>query len=535
MSRIFNAVSDFFQPLSGAQKTLFGLLSLGVILLVGLLFYWALQPSYTVLFRSLSAESAQTIVEELQSSNVDYQLEDGGHTIRVPREQVYDLRLKFAADGADGEDYQGYELFDQNALGMTDFMQQVNKKRALEGELSRTINNLSQVESSRIHIVLPERSPFQDTAVNPSASVVLKVKPNNSLSEEQIAGITALIAGSVENLDSKEVVILDEKGNQISNNERESKLAAASTEQMRIRETAERYLSHKGQSMLDRVVGPGNSILRVSTEHNFNKITRRSNTIDPESQTVVSEETRRLQNTDRTQESGLAYEEQNPVTTANRQNESTVEVKNYEVSKSSEVLENSVGEITHISSSILLNYKTTVSENEDGETETTFEPYTKQELAEIKQVMHSALGIQDQRGDELTITQIKFQDPYSLAPESGGFFGDSFSIYQTIRWALILIVAGIIGFMMYRTSQRMAEGGFDVNHLLRNMANPTAANKFLEEKSEPDEDIYAQKLSDEARKKLKKSASEHNDIDEFVEKNTNQAAVLVRSLMKQEQ
>ncbi len=532
MSNFIDRITNFFRPLSGAQKTLFGLLSVGVLLLVGLLFYWALQPSYTVLFRQLSPESAQTIVEELQSTDVAYQLDDNGRTIRVPREKVYDLRLKFAANGAAADEYQGYELFDQNALGMTDFMQKVNKKRALEGELSRTINNLKQVESSRIHIVLPERSPFQESTVESSASVVLKLKPNQTLGKQQIEGIAALISGSVENMSPKEVVILDEKGNQISNNAMESTLASAGNEHMRIREATESYLSHKGQSMLDRVVGPGNSILRISTAHNFNKITRQSNTIDPESRTIISEETRSLQNTDQTQEAGqILNPEGEPVTTSNKQNESTVEVKNYEISKTNEVLENSVGEVTRISGSVLLNYKEIVTENEDGEKTTEFEPHTEQEIAEIKKVMASALGLQEGRGDEIIVTQIKFKDPYTLQPQGGGFFGDNFSIFEMIRWFFIIAVAGVIGFLMYRTSKSMGEGGFNVNRMLSNAGGD---GNLLEGQSEDEEDIYAQKLSEEARKQLEDNSKASSDIDEFVDEHTSQAAVLVRNLMKQE-
>ncbi|HYW36057.1 MAG TPA: flagellar basal-body MS-ring/collar protein FliF, partial [Balneolaceae bacterium] len=403
MSGILNSIKEFFRPLSGAQKTLFGLLSVGVIALIALLFHWALEPRYAVLFHSLSSDSAQTIVKGLKSSNTPYKLTDNGHTIRVPQSKVYDLRLKYADDESTGSNYKGYKIFDNNTLGMTDFMQRVDKKRALEGELARTINSLDEVKSSRVHLVLPKRSPFQESKVKPSASVVLNLKLNKQLSDKQVEGITALIAGSVAKLTPKEVVVLDQNGNQISKNKSKSALASASSEQMRVRQAAENYLKQKGQSMLNRVVGPGNSIVRVSTQHNFNKITRQSNTVDPNSRTIISEEQNQLQKSNKTQQSNTSTivppkSRTKPKTTAAQKNKSTVQVKNYVVSRTKENMKNMVGGITHISVSVLLNYQKKKIKTKNGATKTKFVPRSKKQIAKIKQVIHSALGLRNKRG-----------------------------------------------------------------------------------------------------------------------------------------
>src|SRR5699024_8475981 len=313
--------------------------------------------------------------------------------------------------------------------------------------LARTINNLDQIESSRIHIVLPERAPFQEDTVDPSASVVVKMKPNKTLSEQQIKGITALISGSVGGLSQNDVVILDQHGNQITTNAMENSLSAVGTEQHKVRKSVENYLTNKGQSMLDRVVGPGNSILRVSTRHNFKEVTLHSNLIDPESRTILSEETRRSENSNRSEDTG--NEQLQTGNTATQQEESIVEVKNYAMSETNKIVENTVGDITHISASVLLNYKTVTNKNEDGEVTESLEPYTDQELAEIREIMSSTLGLNSQRGDLLTVKQIKFKDPYSLQPQSKPFFGDEFSVYELIRLALIIIVASVIGILMY--------------------------------------------------------------------------------------
>lgn len=545
MARYLTTIKNFLSPLSGAQKTLFVLTSVGLFALMGLLFYWAAQPSYTLLFGSLSPESAQTIVEELQSSGVPYELRDNGKSIMVPRSQVYDLRLRFAAEGASGSDYQGYELFDQNALGMTDFMQRLNKKRALEGELARTINNLDQVKSSRIHIVLPERSPFQESTVQPTASVIVNLQDGNTLGNDQIEGIGALIAGSVEGLSVDNVTILDQKGKKISEDVLMNPDVAASSMQMKVRQSTENYLTNKGQSMLDRVLGPGNSILRVSTDHNFNQVVRLSNSVDPNSRTVISEEKRTTTNVNRNQQpaNAIANNEagNETVATQERNDESTTQVRNYIVTRVEEEFEKSTGEITEINASILLNYKTKVTETEEGKT-TEYIRRTDEEVTEIRKILSTALGIKSERGDELTISQIQFKEPLADTKSNNVFFTDPVSTFEMFRWILVAIVTIVVVVMIYRTSKNMQTEDLETQLSLAEKKNQQLAEnadqeerKYLEgDTEEPEEDIYKQKLSKEAQAQLDKSTNMTEEIEKFLDTNTKEAASLVRSLMVQE-
>lgn len=546
MSNIIVGLKNYFSPLSGAQKLLFGLFSVGVLSLLGLLFYWALQPSYSLLFGSLSPESAQSIVEELKASNVSYRLEDNGKTIMVPRGEVYDLRLKFASQGAAGNDYQGYELFDQNNLGMTDFMQRINKKRALEGELARTVNSLDHIESSRIHIVMPERSPFQQVNVSPSASVFLNVKRGRKLSAEQIDGIASLISGSVAGLNKEDVVILDQKGNRISENMPGDSDLANSSSQIKIKQATETYLTNKGQSMLDMVLGSGNSILRVSTTHNFDRITRDSKLIDPATRIVISEETRVTTNSDQTLQPPVAVQygpnqtPQESITTASRDDESKVEVKNYEVATTREQYEKTVGEVTGISAAILLNYKSVPPQTEGGETN--YEPYSEEELSELREVMIPALGIQEERGDQLNITQVKFTDPFASQKFDEELFQQPFSIMEILRWSILGIVVTVISVMIYRVSKNFkpeleplfatAEGH---STPARNMqANPQGEHKYIDQDTTPgdqENDIYSEKLSQDA-KLLTDNTEISEAVKNFVEEEPAEAAKVVRTMIK---
>ncbi|MEX0648324.1 MAG: flagellar basal-body MS-ring/collar protein FliF [Balneolaceae bacterium] len=533
MKQFFINFKNFFSPLNGAQRALFVLFAAGLISFIGFIFYWALTPSYAMLFGSLAPESANEIVEELRSMGVKYELRDNGKTVAVPRDKVYDLRLKFASTGVSGNDYKGYELFDQNALGMTDFMQRLNQRRALEGELSRTISNLEQVEGARIHIVIPERSPFQETTIAPSASVTLNMKRGQTLEKSQIEGIGALVSGSVEGLVLEKVVILDQNGNQVSDNAREDQDVAASSAQIKVRQNMESYLAQKGQTMLDRVVGPGNSILRVSTEHNFDKIVQESDIIDPESRIIISEERRTTRNAGQTQEPVQGAEEIEPFISNNSEDESVSQVRNYEVSKTREQRENGLGEITRISASLLLNLKK--ESPVEGEGDVTYTPYNQQELEEIRTIMSTALGISGNRGDEITVTQIRFQDPFENDPAGGGWI-QPIPYSDIIKYVFLLIVLVAISVMVFRMSKSM---GVEYGAFLENSTNGKnhlgagSEEKFIEGQSDNEEDFYEKKLSSDARKKLKLIQSKTEELGNFIDEKPAEAAGLLRTLMTQ--
>ncbi|WP_421774981.1 flagellar basal-body MS-ring/collar protein FliF [Gracilimonas sp.] len=447
MNKYVESFQEFFGPLSNAQRAMFVVLMLVVLTIIGGVFYWSQQEENVLLFGSLQPEVAQEIVTELNNRGINYELQESGRAIYVASDKVHELRLELAPMGGSFSDVKGYELFDTNALGMTDFMQQVNKKRALEGELARSINSLEQVEFSRIHLVLPERSPFEEVSVEASASVILNLKKGQALKKEQIEGITALIAGSVEGLESANVTVLDQAGNRLTDEiDYESELAFGST-QMQLRQKTEAYLTERGQSMLDRVLGAGNSILRVSVEHDFDRIVRESDLIDPDSRTVISEEKREQTNNDEVMEPVAGNVTNNnqtgSVIVASNNNGSTVQTRNYEVNRTREVFEKTQGELKMVSASVLLNYKQRLEEGEEGGQTMVSEPYTEQEVEEFKEVVKVALGIQDNRGDQLTVKQVEFFDKHPI--DNGDFFtGQPTFTNNILRWSLIGITFVVV-------------------------------------------------------------------------------------------
>lgn len=464
MANTDNQLQDFFGVMNSAQKVMFGLLLSLVIIISGAIFFWAQQDEQVLLFGNLNLDNANSIVQKLDEKNIDYKISDGGNAIYVPSDKVHSLRLELASYGGGNTENKGYELFDTQSLGMTDFMQQVNQKRALEGELSRSINSLTQVRNSRVHLVLQERSPFEESSVEASASVILTLEPGNRLSSNQTSGIASLISGSVEGLSPNSVVILDQLGNRLSDDTDQDAGGDMGSVHMQIKQKTEAYLTDKGQSMLDRVLGAGNSIVRVSVEHDFEKVMKEIDTIDPDSRTVISETNSDQTTTDEDREqinatdyTPVEYMDEALIIGSNTV-ESSTQSRNYELNRTKEYIEETQGEITYISASILLNTPLTPTVNDDGETIFETDEYDDVRLNEFRDLIAKAIGIEgneDELVDKIAISQIEFYyNPYRENLE----YQDS----QGVDWENLGRVAAILISLLL--------AGFLVNNVRKNFS-----------------------------------------------------------------
>jgi flagellar M-ring protein FliF len=449
-------IQEFFGVMNSAQKVMFGLLLSLVIIISGAIFFWAQQDEQVLLFGNLNSDNANAIVQKLDEKNIDYQISNGGNAIYVPSDKVHALRLELASYGGGNTDSKGYELFDSQSLGMTDFMQQVNQKRALEGELQRSINSLTQVKNSRIHLVLQERSPFEESSVEASASVILTLEPGNRLSNNQTAGIASLISGSVEGLSPNSVVILDQLGNRLSDDADRDSGGDMGNIQMQIKQKSEAYLTEKGQSMLDRVLGAGNSIVRVSVEHDFQKVMREIDSFDPDSRIIISETNsdQTTEDIDREQINATDYtpvEYMDEALVIGQNNiESSTQSRNYEVSREKRYIEETQGEITDITASILLNQKVEQSLDGNGEPVTVPIPYTEDQLNNFRNLLARALGIEADDGgsieDKIAVSQIEFE--YSPYRENIDYQNNQPSDFSDIiRWSLIAVSMLLVAFL----------------------------------------------------------------------------------------
>src|SRR4029079_17634903 len=211
---------------------------------------------YSLLVADMDAETASSVVTKLKESKVAYQLGDGGRTISVPVERVDELRLQFASGGLPSAGRIGFEIFDRTAFGTTEFLEHVNYRRALEGELARTISTLSEVASARVHIAMAKDSLFISQSEAAKASVVLRLKNNRPLLPATVRGIAGLVAGSVESLRPESVVILDNYGRSLSKRAEKPETESTSGLQLDRQQQLERDLSGRVIAMLEPVVGP---------------------------------------------------------------------------------------------------------------------------------------------------------------------------------------------------------------------------------------------------------------------------------------
>ncbi|MFH1862881.1 MAG: flagellar basal-body MS-ring/collar protein FliF [bacterium] len=422
--------SELFGHLSTGQKTSLFLITGITILAIISLLVWANRPQYTILFSDLSNADAAKIRDHLQDGKVSYRLENGGATILVPQNRVYDLRLQLAADGIPAQPGVGYEIFDRTNLGVSDFVQKLNYKRALEGELARTISSLAEVEQARVHVVIPEPSLFKEDEKSTTASVVLKLKSRSRLGEDQIRGISTLVARSVEGLEPENVTILDSFGNLLSGATTPESGVMLSSTQLELQHKTEAHLAAKAQSMLDGVLGAGHSIVRVNAELNFQQLETTRESYDPESAVIRSEE--RMESTSEGVDSPQIKEENL--------------LSNYEINKTVEHIVNSCGSINRLSAAVIVDgvYK----QQEDGKVE--YLPRSEGEMSAIANLVKGALGVRSERGDVLEITNLAFNKFDFQEQRDSWALADNKDLIVTLLPKIILGVVLLVLVLMVR-------------------------------------------------------------------------------------
>ena len=269
--QILTNIRDAWSRLSPVQKAT----SIAVLLVaLGALITAVLmsgQTRYEVLFSNLSPGDGNAIVEKLKEAKVPYRLQSGGAVVEVPADKVYELRLQMAGKGLPQGSSVGFELFDKPNFGMTEFTQKLEFQRALQGELTRTICQLAPVEQARVHIVLPERNLFSDQQIDSSASVVVKLRPGMSLSVDQVSAITTLVSAAVQGLKPSGVAVVDTVGNLLSEGGDGpfGNRSRMSSTQLSLKRDMELQVMRDLQLMLDRVVGPGKTVVRVNADLDF--------------------------------------------------------------------------------------------------------------------------------------------------------------------------------------------------------------------------------------------------------------------------
>lgn len=390
-------------------------LSLTAVVLLCLVFFAVIivqtrSADYSLLYANLSSTDASAVIERLKEQKIPYRLEDGGKAIHVPVDKVYELRLELAGAGLPQGGGVGFEIFDKQSFGMTDFAQKVNYRRALQGELARTIASLAPVESARVHLALPEKRVFKEQQQPTTASVILKLVPGRELSEGQVQGVVNLVVGSVEGLESSHVSVIDSSGRVLSKTPMDAAAGPLAASKLDYQLTVEKRLEQRAQSLLDRALGAGNSLVQVTAELDFSQRERLEETYDPNGTAVRSEQLSEEKG-GREMAGGVPGAASNTggakgnsgIIASSRTDETT----NYEVSKVVSKLVAPVGDVKNISVSVLVADRLVPAA--DGQ-KPTYEARSSEELQSIETMVRSALGINERRGDQLTVVSRPFEN-----------------------------------------------------------------------------------------------------------------------------
>ena len=257
---------------------------------------WGGRTDYSLLYGNLDAAEAGRVTQALDASSVKYKISQGGGSIYVPSSQVHQMRMQLATQGIPKGEGIGYELLDKNTLGMSDFMQHANYNRAVQGELARTIAKFNGIDSARVMIVSPENRLLIDPGRHATASVFLTMRRMSRPSSETVNAIQMLVANSIEGLSVNHVSVVDNSGNVLSIHDEEGSLVAVTSSRLRARQELENYLGKKVESMLEKVVGPGNVVARVSADINTDSETITQEIYDPELKAIETESTITEQN-----------------------------------------------------------------------------------------------------------------------------------------------------------------------------------------------------------------------------------------------
>ena len=440
------------------------LMSAGVALAVAAGIYgyaFATSPSYSVLFANLPEEDTAEIVTRLEGLKIPYRVADGGRAIKIPEQDVYSTRLTLAGEGLPSGGAVGFEIFDQQRFGESEFSEHIKYHRALEGELARTISHLSGVERARVHLVLPERTLFLNKTRTASASVALQLKPGWTMREERVAGIVNLVASSVRGLDGNNVTVVDGQGRQLNKKTDIDGHGVADSHEFRRK--LEQEKADAIQQLLDRTVGPGKAHVSVAADVNFTREERTEELFDPETVAPRSfqvDEERDPNGAGGTAGvpgavSNLPGGDAPPGAQAQQGMVRRSETRNFEVSKTVRRAIEPVGRLRRLHVAVV------VDGDWEGEGDARkFVPRPPSELTQLRTIIASAVGIDEERGDQLTVECVPLITP--AAPELGPqTWVDEMMPYAPHALAglagLVLLLVGLV-FMLLRRRKKKKKG-----------------------------------------------------------------------------
>lgn len=478
MSLFFKQLVDLWSRMKGGQRLAVLLGAVGSIGLIVALVYYGSQPEYGVLFSDLKPADAQSIVDKLKSSNVPYKLTNNGTVVSVPSERVSELRLQMASQGALTGGHVGFDIFDRTSFGATDFTQQVNYQRAIEGELARTIEGMNEVESARVHITQPHESLYSEKTQRAKASVMVRMRQDRVLSRERTEAMVSLVASAVEGLDPADVAVMDTQGRLLSS---PSSVgggdAGAFSSHLEARRKLEAETAARIVSLIEPISGIGHVRADVAADLDFSQIEQTEEKYDPKSQVIrsqqTSQESRNASNGGTGNVVGARANDPtlaNPPVTTTKPNTSgdqrVATTTNYEIDKTvKRTVGGGGGRITRMSVSVVVDYK-----NVSGVSTAR----TNDELTKIQNLVSAAVGIDTNRGDQVVVQTIPFDQP-TVETRTPGFLEKNNDLVRTgIKYGALVVAALLLLLFVIRPAKKAIKLASKNQQLLAAVDRPAA-------------------------------------------------------------
>jgi flagellar M-ring protein FliF len=416
MSGSLKQIFDLWAKLRFGQKLSLIIAVVATIGLITAVVIYGSQPEYAVLFSDLKPADAQTIVEKLKTQNIQYQLSSNGTVVSVPADRVPELRLLMASSGTLAGGHVGFDIFDRTSFGATEFTQQVNYQRAIEGELARTLEAMDEVGSARVHITQPHESIYADKAERAKGSVMLRMKQGKALSRERTEAVVSLVASAVEGLDPADVAVMDTQGRLLSSSGQggNSGMGDASMFSSHLEASRKFETETAGRivSLLEPLSGLGRVRADVTANLDFSQTEQTEEKYDPKSQVIRSQQsTQEVRNAGAGNIGGVAGVRGNdpatrtpPTATTTNPNgdQRAATTTNYEINKIITHTTGTGGKISRLSVSVVVDFK-----NANG----TMVARSADELKKMQDLVSAAVGIDQNRGDQIVVQSIPFDQP----------------------------------------------------------------------------------------------------------------------------
>lgn len=431
LAQVGSQLQAIWKQLGFNQRISLVLAAAVVLFGLGAVVFWSSRTEYSLLYGKLEEAEAAKVIAALDDAKVPYKVNRSSGSISVPVDKVHVMRMQLAAKGVPRGEGVGFEIFDKPNFGISDFIQRANYLRAVQGELARTIGQVDSIENARVMIVMPENRLLVDNQKRPTASVFVRVRGNATLPPQTVNAIRFLVANAVEGLVANNVSVVDNQGNVLSDSSENDSVAGLTTTQLTARKNLEQYLAKKAEDILNKVLGPGQSVVRVSADINFDSLSRTEEKFDPETQ-VIRISTINDENMDTSTAGGNGNAagagtgggvpgvatnsgtETNVTAAAAPVNSSRTRKKvtnnQYEINKTVSNIMQTPGGLKRLSAAIF------VAANVTGAgTNRVVTPRTPEEMKKIQHIVQSALGIQEGadalRQDQIAVEEMPFNEP----------------------------------------------------------------------------------------------------------------------------